>query len=120
MNNPCPRCGEEVKEGNNYCGKCGGKIIDAPTGTLKYSGLGISSFVLGIIGICTSWFPAIGYSFESLFFFLTLPLSILSIVFGSVSYWGRWKDRLGAVGVILGILAFFIGRIFVMYYYMHY
>lgn len=108
----CPICNAQNNDDSKFCGECGqnftNPVVTTPS---KYSGLGISSLVLGIIAICICWLPLLSYQMVIVFFFIILPLSVLSIVFGSVAYWGKWRDKLGLVGFIIGITSLAIGLI---------
>ena len=107
----CTICNAQLEDDAKFCSECGQNLINPVVQTSKYSGLGISSFVLGIIILCICWLPLISYQMVFIFFFVVLPLSILSIVFGSVSYWGKWRDKIGLVGFIMGVTALVIGLI---------
>lgn len=62
----------------------------------RYTSLGITAFILGLIGIAIIWVPFISLS--------GIVLAILAIIFGAISYWGKLKDLLGLVGFILGLI----------------
>ena len=122
----CKKCGRSLGETERFCSNCGSPAPSAENRS-KASGLGIAALVLGIIALCFFWTPLIGPYYSSplliLFFFVTLPISIISIVFGAVSFWGKWRDKLGLVGFIAGIISLVVGLIIViikfstMYYY---
>ena len=119
----CPECGETVKEGTNFCKKCGHKFFEKVTPThpltqpprlieppKKHSGFGIAALVLGIVSMCLIWL-----SFFSTFYFLVeLPMGIMATILGAVGYWGVWKDKYGLAGFILGLLVIVIGMIFAL------
>ncbi|UCB58213.1 MAG: zinc-ribbon domain-containing protein [Thermoplasmatales archaeon] len=119
----CPECGETVKEGTNFCKKCGHKFFEkvAPTPTRtqtnsatedqnKHSGFGITALVLGIISMCLIWLSF----FTPFYFVVELPMGIIATILGAVGYWGKWKDKFGLAGFILGLLVIVIGMIFVL------
>lgn len=119
----CPECGETVKEGTNFCKKCGHKFFEkvapAPTQTQtystveepkKHSGLGITALVLGIVSMCLIWLSF----FTAFYFVIELPMGIIATILGAVGYWGKWKDKFGLAGFILGLLVIVIGMIFVL------
>lgn len=39
---------------------------------------------------------------------LTIIFSVLAIIFGATSYWGRWKDKLGLTDFIIGLVVVII------------
>lgn len=69
------------------------------------NGLGIAGFILGLIAICTFWFLG----------FISLIMGIIAVVFGAISYWGKWKDaKLGLVGFILGLITIILVIVFII------
>ena len=58
----------------------------------KKSGMPVAALVLGIISIVLHWF-----------WYITLPTSILAIVFGAKSA-NRLGSKIGKAGLILGII----------------
>lgn len=119
----CPECGETVKQGTNFCKKCGNKFFEkvAPTPTRtqtdsatevpnKHSGFGITALVLGIISMCLIWLSF----FTPFYFVVELPMGIIATILGAVGYWGKLKDKFGLAGFILGLLVIVIGMIFVL------
>ena len=116
----CPECGETVKAGQNFCKKCGHKFFEkvAPAAravpppapmvhTAKHSGMGIASLVLGIISMCLIWL-----NFWLLFYlFVELPMAIIATILGAIACWGKWKDKYGLAGFILGLLVIVIGMV---------
>ena len=74
----------------------------------KYTSLGITAFILGIIGIAIIWVP-----------FISLPgivLAILAIIFGAISYWGKLRDIFGLVGFILGLIEAILYNMFAKWF----
>jgi len=43
-----------------------------------------------------------------LFMLISIILSILAIIFGATSYWGKWKDKLGLTDFIVGFIVVII------------
>lgn len=66
-------------------------------------GLGISSLVLGIIGVASIWTP-----------FLAIILSSLAIIFGGVSKHRNCKNKNALAGLILGIIGFVISLVIII------
>ena len=89
--------------------------MDISSNDPKFSGLGVASLVFGIFALTTCGLFFLSYSYFSLSFFITIPLNILSITFGSVSYWGKSKDKTGLLGFILGIIALAVVIIYLYY-----
>jgi len=119
----CPECGETVKEGTNFCKKCGHKFFEKVTPThsqiqppslveppKKHSGFGITALVLGIVSMCLIWLSF----FTTFYFVVELPMGIMATILGAVGYWGSWKDKFGLAGFILGLLVIIIGMIFAL------
>ncbi len=76
--------------------------------------MGTASLILGIIGMCLIWITFIA-PFSVLYLFIHLPLGILAIIFGSISYWRKKQhDIYGLTGLILGIIIIIAGFIFMM------
>lgn len=111
----CHECGEPIKEGNSFCENCGNKFYDqgmpgAGLGVVqkKHCGLGIASLVLGIVSMSMVWL-----SFWTWFYFIVeLPMGIIAVILGGLACWGKWKDKFGLAGFILGLLVIVIGMIF--------
>ena len=109
----CPECGAFVKDGFNFCENCGFKFYNQPTYAVgaipkRHCGYGTAALVLGIVSMCLIWLSFF------LFFYLivVLPMAILATIFGGIAYWGKWKDKFGLSGFILGLLVIVIGAIF--------
>jgi len=91
----------------------------------KYSTLGIVGLAFGIIAICCFLLSFIlpsayeyhisGNEYASvssicpiLFFMLSIIFCVLTIIFGAVAYWGKWKDKIGLADLILGFIVVII------------
>ncbi len=82
---------------------------------VRYSGLGVSGATLGIVAIFILilfkyvfiWGQHVNY-----IFYVALSLGIISIILGAVSYFGKRKDKIGLVGVILGIIVIVLDIVF--------
>jgi len=112
----CPECGEPIKEGNSFCENCGTRFYDqgmpgagVGTGAMpkKHSGFGTASLVLGIVSMSLIWMSLNSW----LFLFVELPMGIIACILGPVGFWGKWKDKFGLAGFILGLLVLIIGVI---------
>ena len=79
----CPKCGTENPDGAQFCASCGNSAgaaiierdaapaVSAPgttqvvnvqmQGVVQKNGLGTAGFVLALIGVFTSWVPALGW-----------------------------------------------------------
>jgi len=81
----------------------------------KYTRLGLTGLILGIIALCSCWIPIlIPYgAWRFLFFYSAYILGVISITFGAVAILGKRKDILGLFGVTFGCLAIALGTIFV-------
>ena len=68
-------------------------------------GYGVLSLVIGVVSLLLIYFDVY---FMHRFLFLVifyLPLSVLSMIFGLMSYWGDSRDKfVGLVGIIVGFL----------------
>jgi len=113
----CHECGEPIKEGNSFCENCGTRFYDqgmpgAGVGVAampkKHSGYGIASLVLGIVSMSLIW---ISFVFI-LYLVVELPMAIIATILGGLAYWGKWKDKYGLAGFILGLLVIIIGLVF--------
>lgn len=106
----CPYCGRVIPIDAIACPYCAKKFYEYDKGLeKKHSGLATASLILGIIGIATIWLtfiPVIAF----LYFFIHIPLGILTIIFGGISY-SKTLDKWGLSGVILGTLSLVIGFI---------
>ena len=108
----CHECGEPIKEGNSFCENCGNRFYDqgipgAGVGFVpkKHSGLGIAALVLGIVSMSLIW---ISFFFWA-YLIIELPMAIIATILGGLGYWGKWKDKFGLAGFILGLLVIIIG-----------
>jgi len=123
----CPECGEPIKQGSNFCKKCGHKFFEKMQNTQqnansinsvsampkKHCGFGIASLVLGIVSMSLIWitiFPG-GAGFI-LYLLVEIPMSIIATIMGAVAFWGKWKDKFGLAGFILGLLVIVLGLVF--------
>jgi hypothetical protein len=39
-------------------------------------------------------------------------MGIIATIMGAVGFWGKWKDKFGLAGFILGLLVIIIGLVF--------
>ena len=100
----------------------------------QHSKLAIIGLILGIVAICCfllSFILPAEYCTQTfdeeymceisicpiLCIIMTVILSILAIILGAVSYWGRWKDKLGLADFIIGIIVLIIWLITSIYVY---
>lgn len=81
--------------------------------------------IVGIIGVIFAIFSII--CFMSIFilginilFFVAIISSILSIIFGTTAYWGKYKDKLGLADFVIGVVVLAIWLITAIYVYMAY
>jgi len=84
----------------------------------KITPLGISGFILSILAICffmISFF--IWSSFGLIIFILALVCGIVSIIFGAIAFFGKWKDLLGLTGFIIGLIVVVIWAISLVFIY---
>ncbi len=114
----CPTCGRSIPTDANMCPYCGKKFIESPLPVEKnHTGFGTASLVLGIIGIATLWLaiiPIIPLK-ELFYFFIHIPLGILAVVLGALSYWRKkLHDTYGLAGFIIGLLVLVVGFISLM------
>ena len=127
----CPECGEAVKQGTKFCKKCGHNLekkaepvapaaqahtvpppMPMATVQKKHCGMGIASLVLGIISMCLIWLTFIPPLAFVIYLLVLLPMSIIAVILGAVACWGKWKDRYGLAGFILGLLVIVLGLVF--------
>jgi len=117
----CHECGEPIKEGSSFCENCGNKFYGqgmpgAGVGVVqkKHCGFGIAALVLGIVSMCLIWitlFPFFGWGFW-LYLLVELPMAIIATIMGAFGFWGKWKDKFGLAGFILGLLVIILGLVF--------
>jgi len=82
----------------------------------KYSKLGITGFVLGIISIfcilldllLEPIWPSEYGVYAILLFVLSIILGVYAIIVGAIAYFGKRKDKIGLIGSILGFIAILI------------
>ncbi len=77
----------------------------------KYSKLGITGLVLGIIAIfcLLSSIPIPTYDiFFVMLFFLSFILGVFTIIIGAVTYLGKRKDKMGLADFIIGFIIIII------------
>lgn len=114
MSKKCVNCGTELEEGAVFCDECGTQqivskssegnniqaaqknfqqnVVSQSTAQMKNSGMGIASFVLGIVSICT---------FGCLF----IP-EILVIIFGIMAICDKnTKHGLAIGGLVMSVIA---------------
>ena len=111
----CHECGEPIKEGNSFCENCGTRFYDqgihgAGVGVVqkKHCGFGIAALVLGIVSMSLIWISFVFW----LYFLVELPMAIIATILGAVGFWGKWKDKFGLAGFILGLLVIILGLVF--------
>lgn len=105
----CPKCGANCNDSDMYCGVCGAplpmwnRVAPRRTG----NGFAVASMVLGIVGLCTSWF------------FLGIVPAILAVVFSLIVLCSEQRRQNGRnmaiTGLVTGILAlvlFFVAIFF--------
>ncbi|MDR0383972.1 MAG: DUF4190 domain-containing protein [Christensenellaceae bacterium] len=96
----CSKCGAANHDKTVVCPKCGHQIGTAnisSSETKKNNGLAVSSLVLGIIGIISPYL-----------IWLSLPCSILAVVFGVVANGRGQRSGMATAGFILGIISLVI------------
>ena len=118
----CPECGGTVKEGIKFCKSCGHDlkkttetktsaqpVTHTPPAPMpkKHCGFGVASLVLGIVSMSLIWMSLNGW----LYALIELPMAIIATILGPIGYWGKWKDKYGLAGFILGLLVIIIGLI---------
>ena len=116
----CNNSGAEIPNGANFCTSCGSSIPGAnpqpapnpqptpvvvqiqqpvrPVDTRKGPGPGIAAFIIGILSLCISWIPVIG-------FFLPLISLILGMVGASKK---RRKRGFGIWGIVFSLASILI------------
>ena len=105
----CPRCGAKILDSVTQCPFCG---QEQPTHfTRRYISYGKISVTFAFIGIIMiiiilfffHLFAAGAFGFAQFLSNIILLFSTLSIIFGSVAFFGKTKDVLGLIGMFLGI-----------------
>jgi len=114
----CPSCKATIADNVRRCPYCNTEIQSTGGRTI----LGKISLTLGIaaigcvIGSFLLIFSGLGFAvlvIVSLLSFLCFLFSILAIILGAITYFGKTKDRYGLVGFILGI-CFLVAGFFVI------
>jgi hypothetical protein len=108
----CPHCGRVIPDDAIVCPYCAMNFSDTEfNGKKKHSGFGTASLILGIIALCLIWLTYIPPVGVLIFLIGFLPVGVLTVIFGSIGYWYRNKDKLGIAGFILGVLVLILGLI---------
>jgi hypothetical protein len=118
----CPNCQKGIPPDSRLCPYCGIRIT-AFTAPGKHSGMGIASFVLGVLAAAFWWIPFIIRSFtkygDERFAFLwwmvlLFPMAVISITFGALGYFGKSRDTFGLAGLILSCAILVISLVFMI------
>ena len=89
----CKKCGNKLKENDNFCIKCGNSVketINNKVDSKKNNGKAVASLVLGIIALTFSFSLSI----------LMFPLSITGLILGIVN---KNKCSEKTTGIILNV-----------------
>jgi len=103
----CPHCGAKLTKEVTQCPFCG-QQIHAAHRHLSYGKISLACAFTGIILIIVTliFFRLLLGKALTIAQFLTdimLIMSALSIIFGSIAFFGKSKDVLGLIGMVLGI-----------------
>lgn len=115
----CSKCGQEVKEGTQFCVHCGQRVggsepqyqyTQQPQGVSngKAMGFGIASLACGVFGLCYLVLP-----------FMALPLGIVAVKLSNTALNTRWHNMARA-GRITGKLSIIFGAIFMFFYFIYF
>lgn len=91
MDKFCGKCGEKIKEDQNFCSKCGYNI-NTPV-EQKEDKLAIVGFILGLVSIIAWFIPLFGY-----------PVSICGIVFSTKGLKSKINKGKATAGLVLSIV----------------
>ena len=91
MDKFCGKCGEKIKEDQNFCSKCGYNI-NTPV-EQKEDKLAIVGFILGLVSIIAWFIPLFGY-----------PVSICGIVFSTKGLKSKTNKGKATAGLVLSIV----------------
>ena len=103
----CPKCGAKIPDAATQCPFCGQEIHFTHR-HISYGKISISLAFTGMIMILIILFlfrllQSDAYTFAQFFSYIIILLSTLSIVFGSIAFFGKTKDVLGLISLFLGI-----------------
>jgi hypothetical protein len=103
----CPKCGAKISDVATQCPFCG-QEIQFKHRHISYGKIGISFAFAGLIIVLFILFifrllQSDAYPLAQFFSSIVLLLSTLSIVFGSIAFFGKTKDILGLISLFLGI-----------------
>lgn len=103
----CPRCGAKIPKDVTQCPFCGQHIHPARRHisfgkigiTCAFSGIILLIVILTLFRLLTSRAFDISQFLANIIF----VLSVLSIAFGSIAFFGKTRDVLGLISIFLGI-----------------
>jgi hypothetical protein len=103
----CPRCGAKIPKDVTQCPFCGQHIHPARRHisfgkisiTCAFSGIILLIVILTLFRLLNSRAFDISQFLANIIF----VLSVLSIAFGSIAFFGKTRDVLGLIGIFLGI-----------------
>ena len=105
----CPRCGAKIPDSVQQCPFCGQEQATHFTRRhLSYGKISLTLAFIGIIMIIVILFlfrliESGAFGFAQFLSNIILLLSTLSIILGSIAFFGKAKDVLGLIGMFLGI-----------------
>lgn len=105
----CPRCGAKIPDSVAQCPFCGQEQATHFTRRyLSYGKISLTFSFIGIIMIIVILFlfhliTSGAFGFAQFLSNIILLFSTLSIILGSIAYFGKAKDVLGLIGMFLGI-----------------